>query len=292
MKKRLEAELISIAHRVLKLKNRSEIDQLHAETHKLYQVLTVLKFYNDNIDVAKSTISENELHDLLDKSTENEPIITDNLDSKTVEQVENVSEIDAQIEEETLTFEEEPLIVEEEPLIIEEEINEVEEELNEQEQEEEIDENEEELSDLNKEIEVSFESNDENSIEDKEEIKKTEQFSLQDLLGNDYVEPVFVKPGEVNSVEKQIIESETSKTEISQTNVISVGLNDKIGFVNYLFNGSNEDYNRVISQLNTFDTFNEATNFITDFVKPDYNNWEGLTDYEERFLEIVEKKFK
>jgi hypothetical protein len=292
MKKRLEAELISIAHRVLKLKNKSEIDQLHAETHKLYQVLTVLKFYNDNIDVAKSTISENELHDLLDKSTENESIGTNFLEIKTEVKVENTSEIDEQIEEVPLIVEEEINENEEEPLIVEEEINEVEEELNEQEQEEEIDENEEELSDLKEEIEISFEPNDENSTENKEEIKKTDQFSFQDLLGNDYVEPVFIKPSEVNSVEKQIVESESSKTEIPQSNVISVGLNDKIGFVNYLFNGSNEDYNRVISQLNTFDSFKEAEDFITDFVKPDYNNWEGVEDYEQRFLEIVEKKFE
>jgi len=37
MKKRLEAELISIAHRILKLKNRAELDQLQQETLKLYE---------------------------------------------------------------------------------------------------------------------------------------------------------------------------------------------------------------------------------------------------------------
>jgi hypothetical protein len=25
-------------------------------------------------------------------------------------------------------------------------------------------------------------------------------------------------------------------------------------------------------------------------VKPDYNNWEGKQDYEERFMDIIEKK--
>ena len=35
MKKRIEAELISIAHRILKLKNKSEVDQLYKETQKL-----------------------------------------------------------------------------------------------------------------------------------------------------------------------------------------------------------------------------------------------------------------
>jgi hypothetical protein len=26
-------------------------------------------------------------------------------------------------------------------------------------------------------------------------------------------------------------------------------------------------------------------------VKPDYENWEGKDDYEQRFMEIIEKKF-
>jgi hypothetical protein len=37
MKKRLEADLISIAHRILQLKNKSDINQLYSETQKLYE---------------------------------------------------------------------------------------------------------------------------------------------------------------------------------------------------------------------------------------------------------------
>ena len=44
MKKKLEADLISIAHRILKLKNKSELVQLHQETQKLYEKLSVLLF--------------------------------------------------------------------------------------------------------------------------------------------------------------------------------------------------------------------------------------------------------
>jgi hypothetical protein len=58
-----------------------------------------------------------------------------------------------------------------------------------------------------------------------------------------------------------------------------------------LFGESNEDFNRVISQLNTFDTLEEAKNFINEMVIPDYNYWVGKEDYLERFMEIVEKKF-
>ena len=49
--------------------------------------------------------------------------------------------------------------------------------------------------------------------------------------------------------------------------------------------------NRVVSQLSTYNDFQEAQDFIEDMVKPDYNNWEGKEDYVLRFMEIVERKF-
>ena len=48
MKRKLEAELISIAHRILKLKNKSELLQLQQETLKLYEKLSVLLFVEEN----------------------------------------------------------------------------------------------------------------------------------------------------------------------------------------------------------------------------------------------------
>ena len=54
---------------------------------------------------------------------------------------------------------------------------------------------------------------------------------------------------------------------------------------------NNEDYDRVISQLNTMDSFEEITDFLEKIIKPDYNNWDGKEDYETRFLDIIEQKF-
>ena len=72
MKKRLEAELISIAHRILKLKNRSEVDQLHKETQKLLETLSVLKFYQDHFEIVKSEVSQEEFEEKLALDHENE----------------------------------------------------------------------------------------------------------------------------------------------------------------------------------------------------------------------------
>ena len=61
MKKKLEADLISIAHRILKLKNKSDINQLYLETQKLYEKLAVLKFVDENFDTLKPTIGHSEI---------------------------------------------------------------------------------------------------------------------------------------------------------------------------------------------------------------------------------------
>ena len=72
---------------------------------------------------------------------------------------------------------------------------------------------------------------------------------------------------------------------------LSIGLNDRIAFINHLFEGDAEDYTRVISQIETFDSFSEVVSFINDKVKPDYNNWKDKEVYSERFLSILERSF-
>jgi hypothetical protein len=57
-----------------------------------------------------------------------------------------------------------------------------------------------------------------------------------------------------------------------------------------LFNGSQEDFNRVVSQLNTYATEKEAKKFINKMVKPDYD-WSEQEALEKRFVEIVLRKF-
>jgi hypothetical protein len=70
---------------------------------------------------------------------------------------------------------------------------------------------------------------------------------------------------------------------------IEIGLNDRIAFVNHLFAGSQEDFNRVLSQLNTLNSAQEASEFLDQMVKPDYN-WEDKEEYVERLVELVRKK--
>lgn len=287
MKKRLESELISIAHRILKLKNKSEVDQLYKETQKLYETLSVLKFYQDNFESIKSDVTHEVLEEKIEQSLEN---------SKPTEAVEPIAEV---------VVETEPEIVEEELIQADEDVETPEVIFEEEESsdeeiviEPEVDEEEPVFKPIF-ELEVEDEEEQIEPAELASELKpETKQVSFEELLGENYADTIFVKPNEVSLFSTEPSASEQkkkTKKENEEKSVLSksieIGLNDRVAFVNNLFGESNEDFNRVISQINTFDTFEEAKNFINEMVIPDYNYWVGKEEYLERFMEIVEKKF-
>ena len=72
---------------------------------------------------------------------------------------------------------------------------------------------------------------------------------------------------------------------------LKIDLNNRLAFVKHLFNGSMEDYNRVLSQLNTIDSHERSVSFIENMVKPDYKHWAGKEEYEERFMFLIERRF-
>ena len=72
---------------------------------------------------------------------------------------------------------------------------------------------------------------------------------------------------------------------------INIGLNDKIAFINNLFNGDKKAYTEVIDKLNSFDDYEAALSFIYKEIKPQYNHWEGKDEYEFRLIQLLELKF-
>jgi len=295
MKKRLEAELISIAHRVLKLKNKSEVDQLYHETQKLYEALAILKFYGDNYEQLKSDVVVEDLEEKVVAFVETKtPVETPikEVEATIAAETEAIEEpqVEEEIEKEPTALEE--VKTEEEPIIVgkitleEDEIE---------------DEEEEPVAELKSDFdfepifELAAESPIEDVIEEKVEVKKQEaqQISFEDLLGTNYSEPIFVKPNDVVVPPslKNIIDEKPLSLNDQHSKAINIGMNDRIAFVKHLFADSNEDFNRVISQLNTFSSAIEAKDFIEEIIKPDYNNWIGSEEYAERFLEIVANKF-
>ena len=326
MKKRVSAELISIAHRILKLKNHSETVQLQQEAKNLYDQLTILRFYEENFELVKNEISEEVLEAKLEGKQADifeQPIavVEEIAPEREVEVDSEVSEPIAEEKVEETPVEEKKIVVAE--LIVEDDEDEEEEVLITSMDEEPIEE------EIIEEAPVAA-----SEVSEPKTKEPAKQISFEDLLVHDYQELDFVKvedvPAEVEKVtetvfeavmpveevkeeiqaepifaeEPKVLEEEVKVTfeKVSQepknsslndrlNKAITFGLNDRIGFEKKLFGGSSDDFNRVVSQLNTFDSFEEAKAFVDDFVKPDYNNWEGAEEFETRFMEIVEKKF-
>ena len=319
MKKRVTAELISIAHRILKLKNHSETLKLQQEAKNLYDQLTILRFYEENFEMVKNEISE----EVLVEKLEGKP--TEVFDAPIQENVvETVAEVPVEETPAEPVVEEKVVIAE---LVVEDD-----------EEEEEVLMTSVEEEPIEEEIIVE-EPVVASEVSEPKAAEPAKQISFEDLLVHDYQELDFVKvedvPAEVKKASESVFEavalvvveieeeiqpepivadSETSEPKVLEEEVkatiekanqepkisslndrlnktISFGLNDRIGFEKKLFGGSSDDFNRVVSQLNTFDSFEEAKSFVLDFVKPDYNNWEGCEEFETRFMEIVEKKF-
>jgi hypothetical protein len=337
MKKKLEADLISIAHRILQLKNKSDINQLFLETQKLYEKLAVLRFVEEHFSDAKPTIGQAEVVEKMKeffeniavpefqrpasivKTTAEENPVDEIIEDKAINpvEIEDAKEEDSKIElEEVIAITEElETLITPEPLAVVEESEDIVAEKTEEETPIEAP-----LFVLEQtEIEPIAELIAEPIETVKPEIPKKKeivQISFDDLLGGKYTDPDFVKVSASDKKQNVDLDKTTPSFDFQKEPIstapqtafekeepksvtlndklvkeITIGLNDRIAFVKHLFGGNNEDYNRVLSQLITFDTFLETKTFIDELVKPDYNNWEGKEDYEHRFMEIIEKKF-
>ena len=302
MKKRLEADLISIAHRILQLKNKSDINQLYLETQKLYEKLAVLRFVDEHFGDSKPTIGQAEIEAAFEAIENEEPVVV-TIEEIEIPEIETSPELILEEEEqEEITEMDEPFFEEEEDLeTLEDEI------------EEEVEEEEIEAPFIPA-FELEKEEEEEEQMMEEAPKQEAVQISFEDLIGGDFSDDLFVKVEstafetpkdekietvletvafDLDEIElsEEIEESKSVTLNEKLAKGINIDLNDRIAFTKHLFGNDPDDYNRVLNQLITFNTFYETRDFIRDMVKPDYNNWEGKEEYEERFMEIIEKKF-
>ncbi|MFK7749493.1 MAG: hypothetical protein AB8B65_13945 [Kordia sp.] len=274
MKKKLEGDLVSIAHRILKLKGKEDVVALHKEAKEVFEKLSVLLFFEEQFkdsvpDYADSsffqTLENVYNHDKVEQNAEDDAFTRHHLVSEDPEQDELVAPLMETIKNMVAEMPEDD--AEEDPLLA-------------------------------------------------EKTPEPKRETLEDILADVLPQPTFVKSDEVTEVKKptptpKAVETITEevkaavevKTKVAKTETkpmslndrlntgISIGLNDRIAFTKHLFDGNQEDYNRVISQLNTIESETEAKAFVFDMIKPDYNNWTGKEEYETRFVEIIERKF-
>ena len=277
MHKKLESDLMSLAHSILQMKNKENVFLLKQKSYEIYEKLSVLAFVEEYVNSTPGLKETKEdLMSKVEKGYEVKDLISEELEA--VEQAEtvvsNFTEDFLKVEDEKLSaeigegFSEEDIELEDKVASIHEYI-EVEKEV---------------------EIEQPFDDieglifGDTEPTDSEEEIKEAEESraltleeELEDTIPVDVMANLFepVKGASLNDKLK--------------TN-IQIGLNDRIAFVKNLFEGSQEDFNRVISQLNTLKTEKEAKKFINKIVKPDYN-WSEHEDLENRLIAIIIRRF-
>ncbi len=193
MRKKLESDLISLAHSLLQMKNKEDVFALKKKAQEIYEKICLLAFIEEYIDTNPSV-----------KETKNELILKIN---KGLE-LKNTSQ---------------------------------------------------------KSKPVSTPKGDSKTLFLEEELQDT--FSVDKMAT--LFENTFKKP---------------------KNNSIEIDLRDRISFIKNLFNGNHEDFNKVLSELNNYDSEEEANSFINKNVKPNYN-WSKNRDVESKFMSAVRSKF-
>jgi len=233
MHKKLEAELVSLAHSILQMKNRHEAIALKEKAKDLYEKLSVLAFVDDyiartpNLQTSKDELLKR-IEAKMDKTI---PVPKPAQSAKTPATPPKVEKAAVDQEEKELfqpTFDK---------------------------------------------VKIDIESLKSNQISSKEEFR--------DAISADKTATLFEEDQE--EVKK------TLNDRLLNTR-IQVGLNDRIAFVQHLFNFSQGDFNEALAALNKFDNEKEAKNYLINTIKPEHN-WEGKEEYEERLIALIERKF-
>ena len=302
MKKKIEADLISIAHRILQLKDHTTLTELQEEARVLYEKLTILNFAETHFAGPQPTIGQ--VRAVLEQMPEEglsttppteatETIKTEPQENLEDLHVEKVNEIVTRTSTPSLEILEKPSetiadaavqITKESPkkeieTITKKEVVEEHKDVSEDKPEFIIDKVNESISE---DLFVPATADEINAILRGETITKSP-----------IAEPEYQKNDIEDIAPKTISNTDQPKSLNDKLKKnINIGLNDRLAFIKHLFEGSSADYNRVLSQLNTMDSAVEALDFIQTRIKPDHNNWENKEEYEQRFLKIVNSKFE
>jgi hypothetical protein len=257
MHKRLETDLMSLAHSILQMKNRGDVFALKEKSKVIYEKLSLLAFVEEYVN---STPDQNlSKKEILSK-------VTKALELKAADE-EVTSEIDKNTSQEEFKKETDEVEVPKESsseVVIDEIIEQPFDEL-------------EALMSSEEEPPKETISDNSDAVQNDKTKTVTLEEELQDTIPVDEIATLFDLP-----VPKSLNDTLAIN--------IQIGLNDRIALVKNLFDGSQEDFNRVLSQLNTYTSEKEAKKFIKKMVKPDYD-WSEQQELEARFLEIIQRKF-
>ncbi len=289
MKKSIKAELISLAHKILQAKDDTSYAQMTAQSRALYEKLTVLSYAEKLEKSGQPTIGLSQLEKIIEEVSIPETSISD---QKEVAKAPVEEIIEEKVEEKT-QIPETPKAKTPAQIVAENEARFAEARANDRHRPDGTVFNDEDpvhepviekIKDMVAEMPPEASAIDAmvESIEPQDRYQKNDMFEI----GGEFAQmPVFdpVTVAEEDATPKNLNDK--------LKNGLKIGLNDKLAFIKHLFHGSDTDYNRVLSQLSTFSSLEEAKQFIHQMVKPDYDAWEGKEEYEERFMQIIENKF-
>lgn len=247
MEKKLESELISIAHRILKLKGKEDVIKMHTEVAALYEKLTTLKFAHENFEDDIPIIgSDSSFFGMLDEAFNNKVSDTIEVDDKTYINMDE-NEDDAIME---------PAIEKIKDMVAQMPIE-------------------------TQQVDDIFKATTSKANQEKND--------FEELTAGFKETPVFEPVSKSKNQSKE--DNKKSLNDKLKGEGLTIGLNDKLAFIKHLFNGKSEDYEHVLTQINTLGSFKEAANLIQKIIKPGYKRWIGKEEYEERLMEIIEAKF-
>jgi len=225
MQKKLEAELMSLAHRILKLKKGGDVRVLKEIAGEVYEKISVLDFIATYV---RETPQNTKTVETLIKETFDKPTIVEDIKESCDNNADNVTEGTKDSED----------------LINLQEIN--------------------------------------DDLTEKSTLQSSFEKEFKDTVSLDVTKDLFENA-------QRISQKKSVNDLIMSQKSLQIDLNDRIAFVKNLFNNSQEELNRVVSQLNTMSSEREALSLLK-MVKKEYN-WDGQEVYEERLLMLIERKF-
>lgn len=286
MKKQLEAELMSLAHRILQLRNRADVHELKAISAELHEKLSVLSFTEKHFEGHQPTIGKSQIEERLtrfDESTHTQTKTTATSQEKPIEKTSGSDHKDITESKKDTPKEENTsdLKTSETSKSISQEKAETEASVKKEENTTDFGVHFDELP----QFEPIGTTKEQEKPSQPATTKKEQSLPKQEMLfGSELAE---FEPKKTHN--DQVAQKKSLNQRLKQG--IQIGLNDRLAYIKHLFDGDANDYNRVISQLNTLEHWQEAHSFLQEQVKPDYNHWENKEEIETRFMNAIENKF-
>lgn len=279
MKKVLEDELMSLAHRILKLRNRAEIHELKEEAAVLYEKLAVLSFAEKHFEGAKPTIKKFDVEKSIEQATEEEEDVSTNYPDGTEYNEEQIYEHNTEKIKD---------IVSQMPY----ESSQVDRMFEENDEEENpsqnISETEHDIQDFGVHFDdlPDFEPAENKDESDSTTEKRPPENTTEDDSKKD--EDDDEKTKRTNDLFPQ--QKKSLNDSLNQE--LKIGLNDRLSFIINLFLGNKEEYLDFINKINELESFEEAKAFLNEKIQKKYSFWKDKEEIANRLLYLIQKKFE